>query len=85
MEKFLRGLAVIGNLALLVVVFGLWTDRRPDGAENLLFLLLALTPVLNLWVMWSAPDREERALRRAVAKAELRKRLKELENNDRIS
>jgi hypothetical protein len=78
MEKFLRGLAYLGNLGVLVMMAVLFAENRPYGIEVLWFFLLFALPLLNLWLLWNGPDCEERKLRRAVAKAELRQRLKEL-------
>lgn len=80
MDKVLRGLALLGNGVFLVVVIWLWGRTSFFEVETLLSLvLMTLLPLLNLWVVWCGPDREERQLRRDVAKAELRKRLREAE------
>jgi hypothetical protein len=78
MDKFLRVLAYLGNCAALLAMIILWANNRPYGTEVLIFILLLALPVLNLAVLWQGPDLEERRLRRKLAKAELRERLKQL-------
>lgn len=80
MDKALRGLALLGNVVFLVVVVWLWGRTSLFEAETVLSLILmTVLPLLNLWIIWHGPDREERQLRRAVTKAELRKRLRDAE------
>lgn len=81
MDKVLRGLALLGNGVFLVVVIWLWGRASFLDTETMLALVpTTALPLLNLWVIWRGPDAEERKLRRDVAKAELRKRLREAEN-----
>ncbi len=78
MDKFLRILAYLGNLAAVLCLIMLWAQERPYGAQQLVFIAVVALPVLNLVVLWQGPDLEERRLRRQVSKAELRERLKQL-------
>jgi hypothetical protein len=78
MDKFLRISAYLANVLMILAVLIIWQDNRPHGAEVLLMALLFFPPILSLLAIWQGPDREERRLRRAVNKAELKKRLKEL-------
>lgn len=82
MQNLPRTLALIGNAVFFFVIFGLFADNAPNNPfEWLCYALLFAFPLLNLYSLCSLPDREERLLRRQVNKAELRKRLKELGEN----
>lgn len=83
MPNALRYLAIAANALFLLGVLALYADQRPyHGIEWLLYFLAFAYPVINLFALYTGPDREERVLRRQVNKAELRKRLKELGENN---
>lgn len=82
MRRVFEILAYLGNVALLFALLVLWANGRFYGVESVGFFLLTLLPVLNMAMLWSGPDGEERKLRRLVAKAELRQRLRLLEKTD---
>ena len=80
MARFIRILAYLGNIALLVTaVCFVVMFHRPE--QKLLSLVLLLPPLMSLIVMYAGPDLEERRLRKQVNKAELRHRLAELESD----
>ncbi len=82
MQNLPRTLALLGNLVFFLVILGLFADHTPNSPiEWLCYALLFAYPALNLYCLFTLPDREERLLRRQVNKAELRKRLKELGEN----
>lgn len=81
MPNALRHLAKAANILFFIGILVLMQENRPYGIEYLYFFLLLAFPVLNLFLLCTGPDREERELRRKVNKAELRNRLKELGEN----
>lgn len=83
MPNALRYLAIAANVLFLLGVLVLYADQRPyRGIEYLIYFLAFAYPVINLFALCTGPDREERLLRRQVSKAELRKRLKDLGENN---
>lgn len=76
----MRIMAYVGNLLMLLGALALFIDQngRLNGMAGLVFLGLLLVPLLNLWVLYTGPDREEMRLRREVNKAEMRAKLKAL-------
>lgn len=83
MKNGLRNLAMAANVVFLLAILVLWSENRPHRLEEYLFFIaLFALPVLNFFALAGGPDREERLLRRQVNKAELRKRLKELEGSN---
>ena len=81
MTEALRYIALAANALFLTGALILMGENRPYGIEYLYFFLLLAFPLLNIAALRSGPDREERQLRRQVNKAELKKRLKELESH----
>jgi hypothetical protein len=65
----------LASLGILIAVEGL----PEDGASVLAVLVCLISPSLTLPYLYLTRDSEETALRRAVEKSELRKRLRELE------
>lgn len=77
-EKGLRAAAYAANGVVFVVVFMMGIERSLYEEEFLLWLLQLAAPGLAFVALWNGPGREEKILRRRVALAELRARLKEL-------
>jgi hypothetical protein len=83
MDKSLRIAAMAANALLLLAMVFLWHEAHVNEPhEYLLMMLLFACPALSLLALRSGPDAEERRLLRQVHKAELRKRLKELEESN---
>ena len=79
MDKFIRTTAfIINGLVLLCLLLMLPQLRPNETFEYLTVAALFIAPVINLAALWQGPDLEERRLRRQLAKAEMRQRLKEL-------
>lgn len=79
MDKIIRTAALISNSLFVISFLFIWQEVRPYRLEEyLLLLVIFISPVLALLALRSGPDTEERRLQRAVRKAELRHRLKEL-------
>lgn len=79
MDKIIRTAALISNSLFVISFLFIWQEVRPYRLEEYLLLLVVfISPVLALLALRSGPDTEERRLQRAVRKAELRHRLKEL-------
>lgn len=79
MDKIIRTAALISNSLFVISFLFIWQEVRPYRLEEYLLLLVVFaSPVLALLALRSGPDTEERRLQRAVRKAELRHRLKEL-------
>jgi hypothetical protein len=81
---FVRLVASIFTVVLLATVaFVVWNERVLSGGESLLALLAIMVSIMNLVAIWYAPrDREERRLETEVRKAELRRRLHDLEGRE---
>lgn len=77
--NFINKLAIAANALALIAAFLLTQEVSPHRLEEYLTVaaIFAL-PLVNLVALVNLPDREEKQLRRKVAKAELRYRLKEL-------
>lgn len=76
----LRYTAIAANILFFIGILAMYADNRPyHPVEYGLYLLAFAFPALNLLALCTGPDREERQLRRQVNKAELRRRLKELD------
>lgn len=72
-------LAVLSNIILMAVIFIISTEAH--GPEQYLVLLFWIPPVLSLIAM-RRYDKEERALKKRIRKANLRKELAELSEYD---
>lgn len=70
-------LTILANIGM--ILFGIFIFTTSYGSDRYLVLLLVLPALLSLYTLYMQGDREERRLRKAVRKAELRQRLKELE------
>ncbi len=80
MEKAIRIIAIVSNLLFLFSFVLMWRELRPNELfEYFIVILLFAVPLMSLFALFNLPDLEERRLARAVRKAELRKKLKELE------
>lgn len=80
MEKAIRIIAIVSNLLFLFSFILMWHELRPNKLfEYFIVILLFAVPLMSLVALFTLPDLEERRLARAVRKAELRKKLKELE------
>lgn len=77
-DKIMRTAAYIVNGLAFAGVLGIGLERSLYGEEFLLWLLQLSAPCFAVIALWSGPGREERLLRRRVALAELRARLREL-------
>lgn len=73
-------LTILANLAL--IVFVLLLAINATGNDKALAFLLLLPPFLSLITIYKGGDREERALKKRLRKAHLRKELKELKEFD---
>jgi hypothetical protein len=83
MDKIIRTAALISNSLFVISFLFIWQEVRPYRLEEYLLLLVVfISPVLALLALRSGPDTEERRLQRAVRKAELRHRLKELDESN---
>lgn len=80
-NRALRLAATAVNLALLAfIAVEVAGDRSMRGTDLLALLLAVLAVVINLLAMWLPEmDREERQLEAGLRKAELRRRIRELE------
>ena len=79
MDEIIRTAALISNSLFVISFLFIWQEARANELyEYLLLLAVFISPVLALLALRSGPDTEERRLQRAVRKAELRHRLKEL-------
>ncbi|HBM90804.1 MAG TPA: hypothetical protein DD400_02870 [Rhodospirillaceae bacterium] len=79
MDKLVRFSAYIFNILLLIVFLSLLPEQNlNDPQEFLLMIILAAAPLFSLAALWYGPDIEERRLRKRLAKAELRTKLKKL-------
>lgn len=80
MEKAIRIIAIVSNSLFLFAFIFMWRELRPNESfEYFIVILLFAVPLMSLVALFNLPDLEERRLARAVRKAELRKKLKELE------
>lgn len=70
-------LTILANIGM--ILFGFFIFTTSYGSDRYLVLLLVLPALLSLYTLYMQGDREERRLRKALRKAELRQRLKELE------
>ncbi len=71
---------LLANIGLIVAFLGLFVEGRGD--ERMLALLFTLPPLFALIVLINRPDKEERALKKRIKKAHLRKELAELKDFD---
>ena len=79
MDKFIRTSAFIINGLVLLCLLMMLPELNPNETfEYLTVAAMFVAPVINLVALWNGPDLEERRLRRQLAKAEMRQRLKEL-------
>ncbi len=77
MDRFLRYAAYAANV--LLVVSALVLMLKSYSSRDMLLSGLVMVPgILSIIALWEGPDREERRLRRAVAKARLARELREL-------
>lgn len=73
----MRVIAIIANIAM--ILFTGFLASQAYGRDSYIALLLVIPPVLSIIALCRMPDRETRALERAVAKARLRHELATLE------
>ena len=76
----LRVLAYIANIG--VILFALFILKEAYGPERFLALLLMVPPILSILALRKQGDKEERALKKRIRKAYLRKELKALSEFD---
>jgi hypothetical protein len=72
-------LAVLSNLILMAVIFIISLEAH--GTEQYMVLLFWIPPILSIIAM-RRHDKEERALKKRIRKAHLRKELAELSEYD---
>ncbi len=82
MNLAIRILSWLANIGIVLVLFYVIVESRGGRDAGLALVLLSL-PLVNMIALYNGPDREERKLAREVRKAELRRRLAELEGGDK--
>lgn len=81
MNLAIRILAWLANIGIILVL--LYVVMQSHGRDSGIALVLLALPLVNMIALYNGPDREERGLAREVRKAELRRRLAELEAGDK--
>lgn len=81
MNLAIRILAWLANIGIILVL--LYVVMQSHGRDSGIALVLLALPLVNMVALYNGPDREERKLAREVRKAELRRRLAELEAGDK--
>ncbi|MGE4351554.1 MAG: hypothetical protein AB7E52_05120 [Bdellovibrionales bacterium] len=80
MGTLIRRSAYIANLLLLALALLFISPEMylSDWKDLATAILILASPILSIAALWNFPDGEERKLRRRLAKAELRHKLKQL-------
>ena len=82
MNNTLRIVAIIGNIAMSsLFALALLSGEFSDLAEWAVGILVVVVGIVNLFLLFQSPgkDKEERGLEQEIRKAELRKKLDEIQ------
>ncbi len=75
------GLTILANLIMIIVT--LFIVANAYGGEARMALILLIPPILSILALRKGGDKEERALKARIRKANLRKELDELKPFDK--
>ncbi|PCI56074.1 MAG: hypothetical protein COB36_04585 [Alphaproteobacteria bacterium] len=75
------GLTILANIIMIIVT--LFIVANSYGGEARMALILLIPPILSLLALRKGGDKEERALKSRIRKANLRKELDDLKKFDK--
>ena len=80
MSRFIFYLAMTVNILAIIMILFVMIMEANRGIEVIIMMVALLPPITAIIAIFSVPDLEERKLRKAVNKAQLKKELEKLES-----